>query len=153
MAAMNDGFPLDPKVPGEPGDARPGSPPMPNPLTAQTNPQDPSKTNPAPPGTNPAPEQPVEKPIDIPAALSLKIAKFDQAKPAAAFKLLLQIEELAGVRIEYDRAQLGPAAERLDKEISLRKENASLEELLDEVLKQIDLQRKSEAKCIRIIAL
>lgn len=147
MAAMNDGFPLDVESPGEPGDPRPGTVPIPDPLTAQVKPPD--KANP-PPG---APVVPLEnKPLDIPTALSLKVSKFDQTKPAAAYKLLLQIEELAGVRIEYDRKQLGAAAERLDMEISLKKENASLAELLDDVLKQINLQRKSEATCIRIVA-
>ncbi len=151
LAAMNDGFPLDVNIPGEPGDARPGTVPMPNPLTAKVKP--PEKTNPDPTvaKTVPPVEKPLEKPIDIPAALGRKILKFDQTKPAAAFQLLLQIEELAGVRIEYDREQLGSAAERLDKQITLRKDNATLEELLDEVLKQIDLQRKSEATCIRIV--
>jgi hypothetical protein len=147
MAAMNDGFPLDSDIPGEPGDPRPGTVPMPDPLTAKVN--SPEKV----PGT-PEPVKPVEtpvKPIDIPAALSRKILKFEQTKPAAAFQLLLQIEELAGVRIEYDRKELGNAAERLDKQITLKRENASLEDLLDDVLKQINLQRKSEATCIRIV--
>lgn len=150
MAAMNDGFPLDVESPGEPGDPRPGTVPIPDPLTAQVKPPD--KANP-PPGAPmvPVENKPADKPLDIPAALSLKVAKFDQTKPAAAYKLLLQIEELAGVRIEYDRKQLGAAAERLDMEISLKKENASLAELLDDVLKQINLQRKSEANCIRIL--
>jgi hypothetical protein len=66
--------------------------------------------------------------------------------------LLLQIEELAGVRIEYDRGKLGASAERLDKQITLKKDNASLEELLDDILKQINLQRESEPTCIRIVA-
>lgn len=147
MAAMNDGFPLDSDIPGEPGDPRPGTVPMPDPLTAKVNP--PEKV-----AVIPDPVKPVEtpvKPIDIPAALSRKILKFEQTKPAAAFQLLLQIEELAGVRIEYDRKELGDAAERLDKQITLNRENASLEDLLDDVLKQINLQRKSEATCIRIV--
>lgn len=147
MAAMNDGFPLDAEIPGEPGDPRPGTVPMPDPLTAKVN--SPEKV-----AVIPEPVKPVEtpvKPIDIPAALSRKILKFEQTKPAAAFQLLLQIEELAGVRIEYDRKELGDAAERLDKQITLNRENASLEDLLDDVLKQINLQRKSEATCIRIV--
>lgn len=159
MAAMNDGFPLDTEVPGEPGDPRPGTVPIPDPLTAKVNPTspptpDPSAVKTGAPTPNPAEkplERPVEQTVDIPAALSRKILKFDQSKPAAAFQLLLQIEELAGVRIEYDREKLGTAAQRLDKQIILRKDNATLEELLDDVLQQIDLHRKSEATAIRIV--
>ena len=69
-----------------------------------------------------------------------------------AIRAAMQIEELAGVRIEYDREKLGTAAARLDKPISLKKDNATLEELLDDVLKQINLQRESEATCIRIVS-
>ena len=95
---------------------------------------------------------PPEKVIDIPAALSRKILKFDQTKPAAAYQLILQIEELAGVRIEYDREKLGSVAGRLDKPITLRKQGASLAELLDEILVQIDLERQTEKTYIRIVA-
>ena len=95
---------------------------------------------------------PPEKVIDVPAALSRKILNFDQAKPAAAYQLILQIEELAGVRIEFDREKLGAAAAGLDKPISLRKQGASLAELLDEILVQIDLERQTEKTCIRIVA-
>jgi len=66
--------------------------------------------------------------------------------------LILQIEELAGVRIDYDRKALGEAAARLDKPISLRMKNASLEDLLTEILDQIDLSRKDLSNRIQIIA-
>lgn len=153
MAAMNDGFSLDPMVEGEPGDPKPGTVPIPDPQMTAVKPPD--TAAPPRPGVAPAPVAAIpqpEKVIDIPAALSRKILKFDQAKPAAAFQLILQIEELAGVRIEYDREQLGPVASRLDKPITLKKQDASLAELLDDILNQIDLQRQIEKTCIRIIA-
>lgn len=152
MAAMNDGLPLDINTPGEPGDPKPGASPMPNPAIANANAAGNNAAKPNPADAAAPMPLPEVKPLDIPGALSRKVLKFDQAKPAAAFKLILQIEELSGIRIEYDRKQLGAAADRLDKQITLRKENASLEELLDDVLKQIDLQRQSEATCIRIVA-
>ena len=150
MAAMNDGFPLDPQVKGEPGDPRPGSVPMP-PTTAVKPPDKPRPPQPAV-AEVPIVAIPPEKVIDVPAALSRKILNFDQAKPAAAYQLILQIEELAGVRIEFDREKLGAAAAGLDKPISLRKQGASLAELLDEILVQIDLERQTEKTCIRIVA-
>ncbi|MES2791414.1 MAG: hypothetical protein V4719_17485 [Planctomycetota bacterium] len=153
MAAMNDGFSLDPLVEGEPGDPRPGSVPIPDPAMTAVKPPD--KTRPQQPGVAAAPgvNAPIaEQIVDIPAALSRKVLKFDQTKPAAAFQLILQIEELAGVRIEYDREKLGAAAGRLDKLITLKKQDASLAELLDDILKQIELQRESEKTCIRIVA-
>lgn len=153
MAAMNDGLSLDPLVEGEPGEPRPGSVPVPNPLMTAV--KLPDQARPKQPGVAATPVVAIPVPgkvIDIPAALSRKILKFDQAQPAAAYQLILQIEELAGVRIEYDREQLGPAAGRLDKLITLKKQDASLAELLDDILKQIELRRQTENSCIRIIA-
>ncbi|MDB5389968.1 MAG: hypothetical protein JWM11_5614 [Planctomycetaceae bacterium] len=89
--------------------------------------------------------------VNIPAALSRRILSFEQSRPAAAYQLLLQIEELAGVRIDYDRQKLGDAADRLDKPVTLKMQNATLEELLNEVLKQIDLKRQDEKSQIRIV--
>jgi len=163
MAAMNDGLPLDSKVPGEPGDTTPATPNSvaikPSVPTAKPKPDDTSKVAQAP-AKPPRPEDQSTKPqtpvppevvVDIPAALSRKILSFDQVKPAAAYQLLLQIEELSGVRIDYDRQKLGAAAERLDKPISLRMKNASLEELLSDILRQIELQRKDEKSRITIV--
>ncbi|MDB5334784.1 MAG: hypothetical protein JWN70_403 [Planctomycetaceae bacterium] len=152
MAAMNDGFSLDPLVEGEPEDPKPGTVPVPDPRMAAVKPAE----KPLPP--QPGAAVPVvaipepEKVLDIPAMLSRKVLKFDQSKPAAAFQLILQIEELAGVRIEYDRQKLGAVASRLDKQITLKKQGASLAELLDDILQQIELQRQTEKTCIRIVA-
>lgn len=179
MAAMNDGLPLDPKVPGEPG-SRPDPKPAATPSAADQTAERPKpvETTPKPPlvAKTPAsetPDKPEPKPtagpdskappitvddpvtatpIDIRAALSRRILSFDQTKPAAAYQLILQIEELAGVRIDYDRKALGEAAARLDKPISLRMKNASLEDLLTEILDQIDLSRKDLSNRIQIIA-
>jgi hypothetical protein len=153
MAAMNDGLPLDPQVPGEPVDPKPvAKPPAPE---SNVGPSVQVAVIPMP-DLRPMPQLPPVKPaseikIDIPAALARKILSFDQTKPAAAYQLLLQIEELAGVRIEYDRNKLGAAADRLDKPITLKMQNATLEELLNEVLRQIDLKRQDEKSRIRIV--
>jgi hypothetical protein len=157
MAAMNDGLPLDPKVPGEPSDLSTTptivtKPPMPGSET--TTPMQPAVTpepDKRPAAQAPPVQQAPEIKIDIPAALSRKIASFDQTKPAAAYQLLLQIEELAGVRIEYDREKLGDAAERLDKPITLKMQGATLAELLNEILRQIDLKRQDERARITIV--
>ena len=153
MAAMSDGFPLDADIPGEPGDARPGTVAIPDPLTADVKP--PEKAMPAkgavPVAAEPAPAAAPEKELDIPALLSRKILNFDQSKPAAAFQLILQIEELSGVPILYDRVQLGDVAERLDTPITLKKQNATLAELLDDILKQINLQRESQKAGIVLV--
>lgn len=163
MAAMADGLPLDVNVPGEPGSnpslmtpapaVQTGNSNMP-PVRPETNPekmpseeQGTEKTTAAPP---PAPVKP-DKVIDIKAALERKLLKFEQRKPAAAFELLLQIEELAGVRIEYDRKKLGVLAQRLDRPISLVRENVTLGELLKEILEKIELSREDGTQSIRII--
>lgn len=153
MAAMSDGFPLDADIPGEPGDPRPGTVPVPDPLTVEVKPVEkamPAKAG-APAAAEPPPVPVPEKVLDIPALLSRKILNFDQSKPAAAFELILQIEELSGVPILYDRAKLGEVAKRLDKPITLKKQNATLEELLDDILQQINLQRQSQKTGIVLV--
>ena len=150
LAAMADGLTLDPTQGGDPGD-----PPV------AVVPPLPEKTTPPMPETKPAtPSEPLDKPveevplppIDIAARLKRKVLKFDQAKPAPAYKVLLQIEELAAVRIEYDRAALGAAAERLETPVKLTRSNVTLGELLDEVLKAANLSHTIEHRMIRITA-
>lgn len=154
MAAMNDGLPLDPQVPGEPADI-PTKPKPPLPLSPDATPDQVAiKT---PPEKQTPQQVPPVKPasevvVDIPGALSRKILSFDQSKPVAAYQLLLQIEELSAIRIDYDREQLGEAADRLDKPITLKMQNATLAELLNEILRQIDMKRQDEKSRIRIVA-
>lgn len=153
-AAMADGLPLDEKIPGEPGDA-PTAPPMP---TIVIVPPPAPKT----PGTvvavAPIPEltevpAPLElPPLDIAAALQRQVLKFEQTRPAPVFKLLLQVEELSGVRIDYDRQGLGEAGQRLDQAITLTLDKPNLQQLLDEILTRAKLAYRVEPRRIIITA-
>jgi hypothetical protein len=153
LATMNDGIPIDPRFPRKSPTGPLKSPkPVEKAMKPETAPPEPVAANPQPgkaalPPIKPAPEVI----IDIPAALSRKILSFDQSKPVPAYQLLLQIEELAAVRIDYDREKLGAAAERLDQPITLKMQNATLEDLLNDILRQIDLKRLDEKSRIRIV--
>lgn len=89
MAAMNDGLPLDPKVPGEPGDPRPTEQPAPdgNPVIADAGP--PAGAEPAadlPPAGEKPPAEPAEQGVaakDPPPAVAPANPPGDPAEPAA----------------------------------------------------------------------
>ena len=110
MAAMADGWPLDPAVAGEPGDVPPAATaPPPSPAVPPVEP--PLAANPP---VDPMLEEPIAARVaadvvlppapsyDIPLALNQPIVRFSQGRPIPLRELLQQLEELAGIPIRLE---------------------------------------------------
>jgi hypothetical protein len=157
MAAMADGWPLDDTVPGEPGDRPPAeSVPIEPPVIAEAKPPPEEITvhkpeqpiEPDPPSAEPEPPEPV----DIPAALAVKVVKFDQIKEVPFQQLLYQVEELCGVPIRP--ASDLPAAEEefWNRPVSMSLKNASVRQILESLLEKVNLRFTVESDHIQLRA-
>jgi hypothetical protein len=132
MAAMADGLPLDPSVPGEPGEATP----VPAPVV------DAAPVAPA------AVEGPETKPIDVAlapdpvfdleAALNQPIARFDQQTPRTVGELLKLVGEMAGVPIDTSQLDAG-ALLRLERTTSFSLQNTTVRGVLDASVEKAEL--------------
>jgi hypothetical protein len=157
MAAMNDGWPLDDTLPGEPGET-PKPKPTPEedqPMVAQADPmpKEAVKPKPMPVDEPPVPKPPDPEPpapLDIPAALAVKIVKFEQTQNVPLKELLFQVEELAGVPIRL--ADNAPANDDpvWNQDVSLRLNNTTVGDILKAVLEKAQLGYTMESDHIRI---
>lgn len=131
-----------------PPDATKDSPRDSQPPAAADPAEKPAAEEPKPVPVPPAPEP---TPVAVPASFVLsteaietklrqKIARFDQPKPVAFVKLLDTVEELAGVRIVWD---LAVEEEQLQKLVTVRLKETTVGEILDTLLKQVDLERRN----------
>ncbi len=161
MAAMADGFPLDPNLPGDPGDvprnigpdgARVvGNPPR-KPHVADVDKPVKAQKPQLPPDEGPkaGSPQPVKK-IDVPAALAQKIQSYGLTRPVPFRSLLLDIEEMAGVPIRFDEKELGTAAGLLKKPVTLKTlQETTVGQILRALVEQVGLVYKIEADGIRL---
>jgi len=160
MASANDGFPLDPKIPGEPGDSPPSetveiakkddSPPPEKPLPAPEDAQEKEPDKVAAVQPEPA-KKPViqEKPIDVAMQLEQPIAIFELREATSVRVLLLQIEEMAGVPVNYDEQNL---EEKLDTELTLKLKSTTVGAILTETLKPAGLTFKIVDGMLNVIA-
>lgn len=158
MAAMSDGLSLDPRSSGDPrlipyrprGDAVAAGPDGSNSNTQQTPestlPGDPSVVDPlSPPGRPDVPAAADDaaaaaaKPVDIEAALGLRIRQFKLDQPVAVQELVWQFEELLGVPIAADATQLGPDIERLKRRVTVQLRDTTLRGVMEKVLGEIGL--------------
>ena len=121
-----------------PRDSQPPAAPDPAEKPAAEEP----KPVPVPPAPEPAPAPAsfVLSSEAIEAKLRQKIARFDQPKPVAFVKLLDTVEELAGVPIVWD---LGVEEEQLQKLVTIRLKETTVGEILDTLLKQVGLDRRT----------
>lgn len=94
-----------------------------------------------PPPPEPAPVSTVLSAETIEAKLRQKITSFEQMKPVAFVKLLDTIEELAGVPIVWDLDRV--TDEQLQKTVTIRLKETTVGEILDTLLKQVGLERRS----------
>ncbi|MGH7202683.1 MAG: hypothetical protein ACREJB_18905 [Planctomycetaceae bacterium] len=85
-----------------------------------------------------APQPPSLTKDDNAAALAQPIARFEQARPVAARVLLFEIEEMAGVPIDIDPA-VATSGSPLDRPVTLRLEQVTVAEILEEMLRQLGL--------------
>ena len=143
--AMNDANELK-------ADANPVLPVPPLPAEATVEPPRDNKPNTdvAGPDEKPPvdPPKPVAPPAPAPstpeaieAKLQQKIARFDQAKPVAFIKVLDTIEELAGVPIVWDLERVDE--QHLQKNVTLSLKQTTVAEILDTLLKQVGLERRT----------
>lgn len=171
MAAMNDGLPLDPSVPGEPGEAQPadGSDEPQAPLAMPGEPAERQH------GAAAADEQkpdaaaviadiarPPEMPIDVllaePAptydvekALQQRIVAFEQPDPVPVRDLLNLVEEMLAVPIHT--SELPPeSVPLLEQPITLSLGEVTLHEILKAILSQVDLTFDARPQGIFVIA-
>src|SRR5690606_14214203 len=117
----------------EPGQVPPSeSQPIEPPVVAEVKPQPQNVEPEDPPAPAEAerPMEPAEPPVDIPAALAVKIVKFEQIKNVPFQELLYQLEEMCGVPIRPDD-KLPPAdAEFWIQPVSLSLQNATVRQIL-----------------------
>ena len=136
MAAMADGLPLDPNVPGEPGAT------VVDPQLADAMPTDDADAADA----DPAVAEPIDVPlaadepwINVDAALALPVLQFSQPDPVPAEVLLRQLEELGGVPIDRSPVLNSPDAARLDQPVTVSLADTTFEHILQTVLTKLQL--------------
>lgn len=83
----------------------------------------------------------VLSPEAVEAKLRQKIVRFDQLKPVPFIKLLDTVEELAGVPIVWDLDRVDD--EQLQKPVTLQLKLTTVGEILDTLLKQVGLERRT----------
>jgi hypothetical protein len=154
MAAMADGLPLDPKVPGEPGDKSPQTPTVDS-LTALVSKIQPGAGPkedvlakvPDAPGTreplvairptakkSTKPAAPPAPKVDVTAALGQRVTRFEQAKPVPLRDVLNVLEELVTLPIRGDRAEIADLDDLLQTPVSFDLQNTTVAAILEAVL-------------------
>ncbi|MEZ6057361.1 MAG: hypothetical protein R3C01_11725 [Planctomycetaceae bacterium] len=160
MAAMRDGYPLDPAVPGEPGTPRPTTTPpaglplagtpgekppvgavppevmRPNiPTKEVVSPDDRPISVPVAPSIDPVPPPD----YDIERALAQKLSRYSQTKPAKVSDLLDQLEEMLNIPVNRDAVATSPQADHLEKLLTLDLRDTTLQQLLDTIAEKSNL--------------
>ncbi len=122
-------------------------PPPPEPVAVVEPPHDdkPVPIGEKPPAEEPKPAVPptpaVLSPEAVEAKLQQRIVRFDQPKPVPFVKVLDTVEELAGVPIVWDLDRVDD--EQLQKPVTLQLKQTTVGEILDTLLKQVGLERRT----------
>jgi len=165
MAAKADGLPLDESEPGEPGD-RPSllagddaggdAPDREARIGAAVD----NVAGARKPGLDDRPIDPEFAPerfappaprIDLAVSLKQPIARFDQPRSKPLEDVLVSVAEMAGARISFDPAELGPAAARLSEPMALKLENTTVGEILSGLLRPAGLSFRIEGDHLRLV--
>ncbi|HET6323959.1 MAG TPA: DUF1559 domain-containing protein [Planctomycetaceae bacterium] len=171
MAAMADGLPLDPKIPGEPGEKSP--PPLATDLTAMAKAKMdspgvpgakaadsvPKAADPAGPrapvaASRPAAKKPAKVPaapapkINVPAALAQRVVRFEQVKPVPLRDVLNWMEDLVPIR--GDRHEIPDLDDLMQTPISLQLENTTVGALLEAVLAPAGLKYRVQPDAVQL---
>jgi hypothetical protein len=168
MAAKADGLALDESEPGEPGD-RPsllagdgraaGDLDAPRDREAAIDaalndiagaPEPDFDDRPLDPEFAPENFAPVPQ-IDVAASLKQRIARFDQPRSKPLEDILVSVAEMAGARIAFDPAELGPAAARLAEPMALKLENTTVGDILTGLLRPAGLGFRIEGDHLRVV--
>ena len=88
--------------------------------------------------------------VDIPAALAVKIKKFEQVKSAPLVDLLFQVEELTGVPMRRDPDLPEADDEFWTQPVSLKLNDATVRQILEALLDKANLQFSIEDDHIRV---
>jgi hypothetical protein len=172
MAAMADGLPLDPKVPGEPGeksrepsalDRLTASVAKLQPTPAGATSLDAAKKAPGPAGPRApigAARPPAKKPgmaasapapkVDVSAALAQRVVRFEQRKPVPMRDLLNSLEELVTVPIRGDQHEIHDLDDLMQTPVSLELENTTVAAILEAVLTPARLTFQVRADAIQL---
>lgn len=138
MAAMADGFPLDPKHPGDPLKSKVKPPPI-------------VKKKKHPPRPPVVAVKPTRKKIDVvrinvAAALAQQVLRFENAGKATRRQLIAEVAELAGIAINID-PQLKPTASApLDAKPVIKLKDTTAKGILTALLNETGLVYKVRPK-------
>lgn len=148
MAAMADQSAKQKPVPSLP----PGQPPSPEtqppPAIVQAQPKPKTVIAQKPetddPETPPPPEEDVPKPappkpVDIPAALAVKLVKFEQIQAAPFEELLFQVEEMSGVPLQRGDDLPERTASLWSQPVSLTLKDTTVGQVLETLLAKVQL--------------
>jgi hypothetical protein len=172
MAAMADGLPLDPKVPGEPGEQSP-RPPAPEHIAQAPKPAPPTPSalapnaadaraaspagKPQPPvaASKPAAKKPGAVPVpvikpDLAATLAQRVVHYEQIKPVPLREVLNVLEELATAPIRGDRQEIPDLDDLLQTPVSLTLDNTTVAAILEAVLAPAKLTYQVQADAIQL---
>lgn len=153
MAALADGFSLDPRLPGDPALAKPKTRIGPPPVVGK---KEPARKKPPRVAAKPArakrprprPEDEEPKPLDVAGALAQPILQFEQQTPQPLEILLDELEELVGVPIRFDKQKL---AARMRRRVAVKLKNTTVEAILRALLAEAGLAYKIEADGLRVV--
>jgi len=142
MAAMADGLSLDPKELGEPEPAESIGPPA---MTTST-------PQPVPTATPELPQlemtdtlEPKPPTEDVLRRLNQKIASFELNTPTQLQQVLIELEALAGLPIEFDAETIPAGDPRRLQRVTLAGKRQSVSDLLAELLTPLGLESISTA--------
>jgi hypothetical protein len=167
---MADGLPLDPKVPGEPGEKSPQRPTAD--LTALLRKVQQgtggsmvdegaakagaavarapiAAVRPAAKSPAAAPPVPVRK-IDVPTALAQRVRRFEQSKPVPLRSLLNDLEDLVTVPIRGNKQEIADLDDLMQTPISLQLENTTVAGMLEAVLAPAGLKYQVQPDAIQL---
>ena len=140
MAAMADGLPLDPAVPGEPSD------PMTKPVT-------PDLAHGEPPVPVPA-EQPITVELvpervgfDVERGLAVSVTRFEIKTPIPLRLVLRQIVEMSALPIDTSIVQNDP---RLDQPVTIELQQTTIRGILEATLHQVQWEFTEDAQGIHL---
>lgn len=140
MAAMADGLPLDPAVPGEPSD------PVTKPVT-------PDLTHGEPPVPVPA-DQPITVELvpervgyDVERGLAVSVTRFEIKTPIPLRLVLRQIVEMSALPVDTSKVQNDP---RLDQLVTIDLQQTTIRGVLDATLKQAQWEFTEDAQGIHL---
>ncbi len=168
MAAIADALPLDASVPGEPGtksiiiatstegdktekmNPKTEEPPLPTTDKKASSDKKTPLNNPKPNVKKVPKVEPVPR-IDFEKALSRKVLQFELTQAAPLETVLIELEAMIGVRIEFDQKQIPTDDAIRQFKVSFSKRNVSFKELLAELIKPAELRYEIRKEHIAIL--